>query len=314
MNSNSTGRSIESTHNEEVTARSRMNRQFSLFSFDSVNPCLLTKSINSINHPVRLVTCDEPSSLSSSQQGNDRSLGKQSQKFSSGNYYSVQQQPVSRVTRQNTNSAGGDSGYSEENFGLIRHSSQFRSLHKSCPHCHCEQRSSLINNYSNKTNRQILNDSSTSDTTINIDDILTPDLSTRSNRDSRFLSTSRSYPHIKPLPKSKISANVETSSEEQVRRARTLTNRRRTRRRHLSCDSSLWTNVQTRKNNVLVKHFLSRSSLSSFSNCFLNCFLGFVGQSQQSVRSIFRETNNKHKKGRSFIGLVEPVEKFFTID
>jgi hypothetical protein len=125
-------------------------------------------------------------------------------------------------SRNNTNSGGGDSGYSEESFTTTTISSSKRPLHTSCPHCHCEQRSSF-KNYK-KSIENCSTDSSTSDTTI--------DTSQYYYQQKQSLSASRSYPHIKPLPKTTI---------EQQKRSRTIAAKRR---RHLSCDSSLWTRTQ----------------------------------------------------------------------
>ena len=85
--------------------------------------------------------------------------------------------------RLDSSRGGGDSGYSEDNVPV-----RAPAWHRSCPHCHCER----------PAGRQ---DSSTS----------------FESRQDQLLS-SRSFPHIRPLP----------------------TPRRVQRRRNLSCDSSLW--------------------------------------------------------------------------
>jgi hypothetical protein len=185
------------------------------------------------------------------------------------------QLPV-RLSRHNMSSTGADSGYSEDSFALTRNSSHTRPLHTSCPHCHCEQRSSF-SNY-RKSMKTLSTESSTSDTTINKGALSAEFYSQHHHhhhhqqqqqqqqpqhhqhrqrqQEKQSLSTSRSYPHIKPLPKTDPSSPITASStqqqqqthpqqqqQKQQRRTRSATTRRR--RRHLSCDSSLWTKVQT---------------------------------------------------------------------
>ncbi len=140
-------------------------------------------------------------------------------------------------SRNNTNSGGGDSGYSEESFATTTISSSKRPLHTSCPHCHCEQRSSFKNYKKSLENSST--DSSTSDTTTN-----TPQYYHQLPQQKRSLSASRSYPHIKPLPKTTIQ-----QTPQQQKRARTVAARRR---RQLSCDSSLWARTQTQQSINLV--------------------------------------------------------------
>jgi hypothetical protein len=147
-------------------------------------------------------------------------------------------------SKTNRNSGGGDSGYSEESFATTTKSSSKPPLHKSCPHCHCEQRSSF-NNYK-KSIENSSTDSSTSDTIIN-----TPQLYYEIFQEKQSLSTSRSYPHIKPLPKTTI-------QQQQQKRPRTIAAKRR---RNLSCDSSLWRRTQTQQPMNLV-----RSNKNIFSN------------------------------------------------
>ncbi|CAF1026779.1 unnamed protein product [Adineta steineri] len=123
-------------------------------------------------------------------------------------------------------SGGGDSGYSEESFATR---SFQRPLHTSCPHCHCERRSSF-NNYKKLRNNSST-ESSPSDIIINNEmKKLSNDNKNSSSKDN--LLSSQSYSHIKPLPKTNIQSQ------------RTLAEKRR---RNLSCDGLLWTRVQTQK-------------------------------------------------------------------
>lgn len=157
--------------------------------------------------------------------------------------------PQSILTRNNTHSGGGDSGYSEESFATTTVSSSKRPLHTSCPHCHCEQRSSF-NQYEKSVEHYLSDSSSTSDTTINKDIQATDFFSTQYQQS---LSASRSYPHIKPLPKTKPI----------IQRRKSLTNKRR-RRRHLSCDSSLWNRTQPPPSTHLVRISHANSSCLIF--------------------------------------------------
>ncbi|CAF1612819.1 unnamed protein product [Rotaria magnacalcarata] len=139
------------------------------------------------------------------------------------------------------NSVGGDSGYSEESFSTTI-SSYTRPLHTSCPHCHCENRSSF-NNYK-KSRGSSLTDSPTSDTTIN-KQIHSSDFYYHLLQHKQILSASRSYPHIKPLPKTMLrSQTIKPSIKQQQRHNRPYGSKRR---RHLSCDSSLWSRTQTQQ-------------------------------------------------------------------
>ncbi|CAF3166007.1 unnamed protein product, partial [Rotaria sp. Silwood2] len=136
-----------------------------------------------------------------------------------------EQQIVSTLSHH---SGGGDSGYSEENFATR---SFKRSLHTSCPHCHCEQRSSF-NNY-----KKIKNNSSTESSS---SDIISKNeikkLSYNDYYNKENLSSSQSFPHIKTLPKGNI--------QSQQKIIRTLADKRR---RNLSCDGSIWMRTQTQK-------------------------------------------------------------------
>ncbi len=123
--------------------------------------------------------------------------------------------------------SGGDSGYSEESFAT---KSFQRPLHTSCPHCHCEQRSSF-NNY-----KKLSNNSSTESSP---SDII---LNKHKQKSSENLLSSRSYPHIKPLQK------LDLQSQQKI--PRTLTDKRR---RNLSCDGLLLTRPQTQKPMILVR-------------------------------------------------------------
>jgi hypothetical protein len=148
--------------------------------------------------------------------------------------------------RNNTNSGGGDSGYSEESFATTTNSSYIRPFHTSCPHCHCEQHSSF-NNYK-KSIENSSTDSSSSDTPINKEKY-SSDFYYQLFQQKQALSSSRSYPHIKPLPKSTATTPTKPSiQQQQQRRSRALAVKRR---RHLSCDSSLW--AKTQRPNIIVR-------------------------------------------------------------
>jgi hypothetical protein len=99
-----------------------------------------------------------------------------------------------------------------------------------------------LNNYK-KTNRNSSTDSSTSDTTINKEKH-SPDFYFRLFQQKQSLTASRSYPHIKPLPKPTLQSQTSKPSTQQKQRTRALAAKRR---RHLSCDSSLWTRAQTQQ-------------------------------------------------------------------
>ena len=104
-------------------------------------------------------------------------------------------------------SNGADSGYSEESF-LTSRTCQ-RPIHTSCPHCHCEQRSSF-NSYQKLPKTTISSsDSSPSD-----------------------------------LPKSYENLSHSQLKSSQTRPSRTLQDKRR---RNLSCDGSLWSRSQQHK-------------------------------------------------------------------
>ncbi|UJR07729.1 hypothetical protein I4U23_012014 [Adineta vaga] len=136
------------------------------------------------------------------------------------------QQMSSTLSRS---SGGGDSGYSEESFGTR---SFRRPLHTSCPHCHCERRSSF-NNY--KKSRQ------NSSTESSPSDLIVANQERKKSSDIDYYSkenllSSQSYPHIKPLPK--------VNTQLQQKPKRTLAEKRR---RNLSCDGSLWTRIPAQK-------------------------------------------------------------------
>ncbi|CAF3555876.1 unnamed protein product [Rotaria socialis] len=125
-----------------------------------------------------------------------------------------------------------DSGYSEENFATR---SCKRSLHTSCPHCHCEQRSSF-DNY-----KKLRNNSSTESSPSDI--VIKNEIRKSSDTDcynNENVFASQSYPHIKSISKTNIQA--------QQKLTRTLLEKRR---RNLSCDSSLWMRTQTQKPTIL---------------------------------------------------------------
>jgi hypothetical protein len=182
-------------------------------------------------NPIRLSNCDASISLSTNPKRPSRLSSRKSPRKSD-------QQPI--FSRNNTNSGGGDSGYSEESFATTTISSSKRPLHTSCPHCHCEQRSSFINYKKSMENSST--DSSTSDTTIN-KQINTPDFYYRLFQQKQLLSASRSYPHIKPLPKTITKPSIQQRTKSIAAK----------RRRHLSCDSSLWTRTQTQQPINLVR-------------------------------------------------------------
>jgi hypothetical protein len=106
-----------------------------------------------------------------------------------------------------------------------------------------------LNNYK-KSNRNSSTDSSTSDKTIN-KEIHSPDFYFRLFQQKQSLSASRSYPHIKPLPKPTIQSQTTKPSTQQKQRTRALAAKRR---RHLSCDSSLWTRAQTQQPSNVVRY------------------------------------------------------------
>jgi len=124
-------------------------------------------------------------------------------------------------------SGGGDSGYSEESFATR---SFQRPLHTSCPHCHCERRSSF-NNYKKLSNNNFSSTESSPSDIIRIKN---------AQKSSENL---LSYSHIKPLQK------LNLQSQQKI--TRTLTDKRR---RNLSCDGSLWTRPQTQKAIILVRN------------------------------------------------------------
>ena len=125
-------------------------------------------------------------------------------------------------------SGEADSGYSEESFPT---KSIQQRLHRSCPHCHCEQRSSF-NNYKKFLNNSS-SDSSPSDIIIHNKEL---------EKSSENLFCSQSYSHIKPLKKLNIQSKQKLT--------RTLTDKRR---RNLSCDGSLWSRPQPQKPILLVR-------------------------------------------------------------
>lgn len=131
-------------------------------------------------------------------------------------------------------SGGGDSGYSEESFAGKPFK---RAIHTSCPHCHCEQRSSF-NNYKKLKNNSST-ESSPSDTinTCNIKKSSDIDYCNKEN-----LLSSQSYPHIRTMPR--------VNFQSQQRITRTLADKRR---RNLSCDGSLWMKTQTQKPTTSVR-------------------------------------------------------------
>lgn len=168
--------------------------------------------------------------------------------------------------RNNTSSGGGDSGYSEESFATTTLSSYTRPLHTSCPHCHCEQRSSF-HNYKRamKKASSSSTDSTTSDTTRN-KKFHSPDVYFRFLEQKQSLSASRSYPHIKPLPKAnvtKLSHEPQDQQAQQHKRAKTFAAKRR---RHLSCDSPLYsrTHAQPSTNIVSVDELMIRIVIPLF--------------------------------------------------
>ena len=155
--------------------------------------------------------------------------------------------------RNNTNSGGGDSGYSEDSFATTTLSSHTRPLHTSCPHCHCEKRSSF-HSYKNTMKKSSLTGSSTSDITINKENH-SPEFYFRLFQQKQSLSASRSYPHIKPLPKTNPQTQIiKLTQEEEERQKRTKAFAAK-RRRHLSCDSSLYPRTQTHQSNTMVSRY-----------------------------------------------------------
>lgn len=191
---------------------------------------------------IRLSNCDASVSLSTT--NSNKQIHRLSSKKSQQSFRRNQMQ-----------SGGGDSGYSEESFATTTISSLKRPLHTSCPHCHCEQRSSF-NHYQQKLTKHSSSssssstsssaatsstaDSSLSDTTIH-KNVNSTDLYYHLFQSKQVLSASRSYPHIKPLPKTIPNQPTNSSQQQQRKRTRSLNVRRR---RHLSCDGSLWTKPQ----------------------------------------------------------------------
>lgn len=179
---------------------------------------------------IRLSNCDASISLSTT------NSNKQFHRLSS-------KKSQQSISRKQMHSGGGDSGYSEESFV----SSLKRPLHTSCPHCHCEQRSSF-NHYQKSTKHSSSSSSSTtdsslSDTTIH-KNVNSTDLYYHLFQQKQSLSASRSYPHIKPLPRT-IQNSSNPSSQQPRKRTKSLSAKRR--RRHLSCDGSLWTKTQNQQ-------------------------------------------------------------------
>lgn len=204
---------------------------------------------------IRLSNCDASRSLSTNAKHFDRlsstfmNYSEKEKAIISNKSHRRLKQQQSFFSRKNTSSGGGDSGYSEDSFATTTLSSRTRPLHTSCPHCHCEQRSSF-HNYKKTMKKPSLTDSSTSDTTIN-KEILSSDFPFHFSQTKQSLSASRSYPHIKPLPKTNIqSQTMKYPKEQEQKRTKTFTAKRR---RHLSCDSSLYPRIQANQMNNVVK-------------------------------------------------------------
>ena len=143
-------------------------------------------------------------------------------------------------SRNNTSSRGGDSGYSEESFAVTT-SPYSRPFHTSCPYCRCEQRSSFTNYRRPEENS--CSDSSTSHVTIHKQ--LNPQLfHNELFGRQQPLSASRSYPHIKPLPKT-----IKLPMQQQ-RRTQTIGTKRR---RHFSCEGSFNSKAQAQQFIKLVR-------------------------------------------------------------
>ena len=162
------------------------------------------------------------------------------------------QQNLEILSRPILNSAGADSGYSEESFPSR---STHRPSHTSCPHCHCEQRSSF-NNYQKSRARP----STSADRIVHPLVKLSSDSESNSSDERNHFLSSRSYPHIKPLP-NKIDFQTENRSSRQ-----TNDQRQRRRRRNLSCDGSLWTRVESQKSIKQVTTMIDISWLIFFSS------------------------------------------------
>jgi hypothetical protein len=178
------------------------------------------RKLSDCNGAIRHTRFDRLSSTLVNYSDKNKHLSRKSQRRKQ-----FEQQIFSTLSR---NSGGGDSGYSEESFATR---SCRRPLHTSCPHCHCERRSSF-NNYKKLRNNSST-ESSPSDIITNKEIKLSTDFDYQISQDKQNLLSSQSYPHIKPLPKINI--------QPQQRITRTLTDKRR---RNLSCDSSLWTRTQ----------------------------------------------------------------------
>ncbi|CAF2503419.1 unnamed protein product [Rotaria sp. Silwood2] len=200
---------------------------------------------------IRLSNCDASTSLPTSHKRFDRLSStfvnysdRYKRQNSSTKSHRRNNQEIYSIN--NKYNAGGDSGYSEESFSTTT-SSHTRPLHISCPHCHCEQRSSF--NHYKKSIENSSTDSSTSDTIIN-KPMNSSDFYYHLFQKKHSLSASRSYPHIKPLPKTTIQSQQtkpSTQEQQQQQPQRQMKTNGAKRRRHLSCDSSLWPKTQTQQ-------------------------------------------------------------------
>ncbi|CAF1205320.1 unnamed protein product [Rotaria sordida] len=211
------------------------------------NQCQKTSGLNQI----RLSNCDASISFLTSHKRFDRlssTFANYSSRYRKQNLSTKSHRRNNQeiFSINNTNSAGGDSGYSEESFSTTT-SSYTRPLHISCPHCHCEQRSSF-NSYK-KSIENSSTDSPTSDTIIN-KQRNSSDFYYHLFQQKQALSASRSYPHIKPLPKTTIQSQTNKfaiKEQQQKLPHRQTRTKGAKRRRHLSCDGSLWPKTQTQQ-------------------------------------------------------------------
>jgi len=253
----------------------RTNPQISHSPVSNLNSQRQTTSGGGLNS-IRLSNCDASISLSTTNS---------SKRF---HRLSSRKSQQSVVQRNNAHSGGGDSGYSEESFATTTISSIKRPLHTSCPHCHCEQRSSF--NYYQKTSSSSSSatDSSLSDTTIH-KNTNSKDLYYHAFQQKQSLSASRSYPHIKPLPKTNPNQSMNSSSQQQLRkRAKSLQARRR---RHLSCDGSLST-TKTQHQQATNNHVIENLFANRF--LFKVRYLDFFDIESDSNSSSFHSHWNSH--------------------
>ncbi|UJR38409.1 hypothetical protein I4U23_031077 [Adineta vaga] len=213
-------------------------------------------------------------------------------------------------SRNNTNSGGGDSGYSEDSFATTTLSSYTRPLHTSCPHCHCEQRSSF-HNYKTSMKKTSLTDSSTSDTTIN-KETLSSDYHFQFFHQKQSLSASRSYPHIKPLPKTNLhTQTMKHTNEQEQKRTKAFAAKRR---RHLSCDSSFYPRIKANQaNNVTSSPVIFETNPASRQRHFTTIGMLTYDPSSSYSKTLPSLPKNTHIFGELNLAAIE-LDSLRTID